>query len=406
MLAGAAGGETLCDADDAGLKLADGYCARLFADGAGAVRNLAVAADGSVFATRRDKEEPAGLVLRDDDGDGRADRREAFAPDGPAHGVLVDAERVWLAYDRRVLRFPRRPGALAPGAPVAVVEGLPEQRSHAHKAIALGRDAEGSERLFVSVGAPSNACQRERRTSRSPGLDPCPQLDRHGGIWHFDPSRPGQTQAEGLRFATGMRHVLALAVHPGSGRLFGAMNGRDQLHSLWGYTLERNAELPAEEFFAIDAGDDFGWPYCYHDGLVGEEGGQGRKVLAPEYGGDGSEVGRCAAVEAPDLAFPAHWAPMALAFGAGPGGEGEVAYVAFRGSWNRAPFPQQGFRVVRVPFAAGVPEGGFDTLAIGAESETQFRFTAVAVGPDGAIYVGAENAGRIWRIVERAGSAD
>ena len=248
-------GEAPCDPDHAGLRLAEGYCARLFAADAGAVRNLAVAPDGTVFVSLRDRDEPAGLALRDDDGDGRADRREAFGPSGPAHGLLVDAQRVWLAYDRRVLRFPRRPDALAPGEPVAVVEGLPEQRSHAHKAIALGV-VEGSERLFVAVGAPSNACQKERRTAGSPGLEPCPQLEWHGGIWHFDAARAGQTQADGVRHATGMRHVLALAPHPDTGQLFGAMNGRDQLHSLWGFSHERNAELPAEEMLAIDAFDD------------------------------------------------------------------------------------------------------------------------------------------------------
>ena len=373
-----------CEADDGGLELAEGWCAGVFARELGAVRNLAVAPDGTLYLARKDADEPAGLALRDADGNGRAEQEASFGPPGPAHDVLVEEGRVWLAYDRRILRFSRGAGALAPeGQGEVVVQGLPEQAQHARKAIAL---REGH--LFVNIGAPSNACQKEMRTPRSPGVDPCPQLERHAGIWRFDAEAKAQSQADGARFVTGIRHVLALAVHPANGQLWGVMNGRDQLHSLWDFPVEKNAKLPAEEMLALDEGDDFGWPYCYHDGLAG------KKVLAPEYGGDGERVGRCAQAEAPALAFPAHWAPMDLAF-AGP----EVALVAFRGSWNRAPLPQEGYRVTRVALDEGRPTGSFSTFAIGAASRTGLRFTGVAVGPDGAIYAAAENVGRVWRIV-------
>jgi len=173
--AAAASGD--CDPDDGGLALAEGWCAAVFASELGAVRNVAVAPDGSVYAARRDAGRPAGIALRDGDGDGRADESEAFGPAGPAHGVLADAGRVWLATDRRVLRFARGEGALAPGGEATeVVVDLPRQSSHARKAIALGPSPDGDgEALFVNVGAPSNACQEEARTPRSPGLDPCPQ---------------------------------------------------------------------------------------------------------------------------------------------------------------------------------------------------------------------------------------
>lgn len=379
------GAAPACQEDDGGLSLAPGWCAALFAEGLGAVRNLAVAPDGTVYAARKDEGAPAGVALRDDEGDGRADRRETFGPSGPAHDVQVRDGRVWLATDTRILRFARGPGALAPaGGGEAVVEGFPAQGQHARKALALHDDA-----LFVNVGAPSNACQRKARTPRSPGLDPCPQREAHAGIWRFSAGPTGQSPADGARFATGLRHTLALAVHPTTGQLFGAVNGRDQLHTLWGFSVEDNARLPAEELVAIDEGDDFGWPYCYPDA-------EGRKVLAPEYGGDGGTVGRCAEAELPALALPAHWAPMDLAFD-GP----DTAYLAFRGSWNRAPLPQEGYRVVRIPFADGRPTGRFETFAIGAESETELRFTGVAVGPEGAVYVAAENEGRIWRAVRR-----
>ena len=66
--------------------------------------------------------------------------------------------------------------------------------------------------------------------------------------------------------------------------------------------------LPAEEMLEVNQGDDFGWPYCYYDQQ------KNKKVLNPEYGGDGDKVGRCAQAKDPIIAFPGHWAPNALCF--------------------------------------------------------------------------------------------
>jgi glucose/arabinose dehydrogenase len=87
-------------------------------------------------------------------------------------------------------------------------------------------------------------------------------------------------------------------------------------------------------------------------------------------------------------AFPAPWR----------GG----AFVSFHGSWNRAPLPQEGYRVAFVPFAGGRPTGTFETFAIGAEGPTALRTTGVAVGPDGSLYLGSDANGRIWRVLPRA----
>jgi glucose/arabinose dehydrogenase len=266
------------------------------------------------------------------------------------------------------------------------------------KAIALAPDGA----LYVEVGAPSNACQVENRAAGSPGQDPCPQLDAHAGIWRYAADVPGQRHAPARRFATGLRHALALAVDPATGALWAAVNGRDALGTLWGYDAAANAELPAEELVRVEPGADFGWPYCYHDGL------RGRKVLAPEYGGDGARADRCAGKALPALAFPAHWAPMALAFYAAeafPERYRGGLFVAFRGSWNRAPLPQEGYRVAFVPFAGGRPAGTFETFAIGAESPTALRMTGVAVGPDGSLYLAADANQRIWRVLPRPAGA-
>jgi glucose/arabinose dehydrogenase len=386
-----------CSQEADGLKLGKGLCAAAFARDAGPVRNLVVAPNGDLFVAlraRKDDSQGGVLALRDADGDGRAERRERFGR-GDAHGVRLTETHLYLATREQVVRWSLAGRELAPnGPPEVIVSGFPDQRSHAPKAIAL--DGKGS--LFVEVGAPSNACQKEPRTKGSPGIDPCPQRERQAGIWRYEADTPGQIHVPERRFASGLRHALGLAIDPATGLLWGAVNGRDQLGGLWDYTDERNAALPAEELVRIDAGDDFGWPYCYHDGL------EGRKVLAPEYGGDGEQQARCARAESPVLAFPAHWAPMAIHFYRGEGPRAlpprfvGSAFVAFRGSWNRAPLPQEGYRIAFVPFSDGRPTGTFETFAIGAERPTAIRFTGIGEGPDGTLYLAADDNETIWRV--------
>ena len=141
-------------------------------------------------------------------------------------------------------------------------------------------------------------------------------------------------------------------------------HGRDQLSFLFPglYTDSMSAELPAEEFFRIKQGGDYGWPYCYYDHL------QNKKVLGPEYGGDGQTTGRCDGVEKPILAFPGRWAPNALLFYTGdqfPGRYRNGAFIAFHGSWNRAPLRQGGYFVAFVPMRNGLPSGDWEIFAAG-----------------------------------------
>ena len=84
----------------------------------------------------------------------------------------------------------------------------------------------------------------------------------------------------------------------------------------------------------------YGWPKCYFDAT------QGKLVLAPEYGGDGGKkVGECEKADPSIAAFPAHWAPNDLKIYKAtdfPEGYRGGAFIAFHGSWNRAPGPQGG----------------------------------------------------------------
>ncbi|HEX6106350.1 MAG TPA: PQQ-dependent sugar dehydrogenase [Gemmatimonadales bacterium] len=386
----AAQGRTPCTPGKGGLTLPAGFCATVFADRLGEVRQLAVAPSGVLYAAVRDAADGV-LALRDGDGDGHAEERAAFGPGG-GNDVEIRDGYLYFAQTDRVVRWPLPRAGLAPEAPPEiVVAGLPDSGSHREKSLAFGAGGV----MYVSIGSATNSCQRVDRRAGSPGLEPCRELDRHAGIWAFDPDRAGQQVADGRRVATGLRNALALAVHPGTGALYAAVQGRDQLGENWGFSDEANAENPAEELVIVEDGDDFGWPYCYYTSEYR------KKVLAPEYGGDGRKVGRCAEARDPVLAFPAHWAPLALAFAAGDafGPEyREGLFVAFHGSWNRAPLPQAGYRVAFVPFEQGRPAGEYQTFAIG-ETPTAMRASGVAVGPDGAMFIARDAAGRIWRVV-------
>jgi glucose/arabinose dehydrogenase len=197
-------------------------------------------------------------------GDGAADRTEYFG-EHSGTGIAIHDGFLYASSDDAIYRYPPSEGdALVPDAGhETVVEGFPEQRSHASKAFAF--DASGN--LYVNVGAPSNACQAEDRTAGSPGQEPCPLLDSHAGIWRFDADGTSQTFADGERFTTGTRNVVALDWNPLRRELYFVMHGRDQLHERFPdlYTVEASAALPAEEFHLARAGSNYGWPYTYWD---------------------------------------------------------------------------------------------------------------------------------------------
>ncbi len=393
----AAAQQPACAPDNAGLTVPDGFCVVVVAEGLGGARHLTVAPNGDVLVAVPGRDSGGVVLLRDTDGDGKADLRRMLVTDAQAADVQLytASGRTWVYYSTHqdVIRVPWRVGATTvEGTPDTIVRGLVYQRQHGIKTFVIAPDG----RLFVNVGAPSNSCQQQDRQAGSMGQDPCPLLDSAGGIWLFDATRTGQTSTLSTRYATGLRNTVALSVRPADGELYGVMHGRDQLGQLWGYSDSASAEKPAEEFVKITKGTDVGWPYCYFDPALS------RKVLSPEYGGDGTTVGRCANKTSPIVAFPAHWAPDGLLFYTGtqfPEAYRGGAFVAFHGSWNRAPLPQQGYNVVFVEFTDDHP-GKWRVFADGFQA-ARGRPVDVAQGPDGSIFVSDDRGGCVFRILSR-----
>lgn len=399
-----------CDPGNGGLTLPQGFCAQVIADDLGAARNLAVAPNGDLYVAIRSGPRQAGqppqpgfiMGLRDTDGDGRMDVREKFGTVG-ATGIVLRNGYLYYATTRSVERFKLTPGQLAPNEPAEVVIGnFPEQRGHQDKDLAF--DDQGN--VFVTVGLPSNACAQPDRQPGAKGVDPCPQLETAGGVWKYKADVVGQTYSTRERYATGLRQGVAIAWH--AGRLYLAMNSRDSLDTLYPdlFTPEENQNRPLEPLLEIREGAVFGWPYCFLDGKTNQ------MILAPEYGGDGRTVGRCAQYEKPIAGFPAHSAPVDLQFFSSPNLPAKYrggAFVVMHGSWNRAPAPMQGYNILYQPFANGKPSGAFEVFADGFAGKTPLmspndavgRANGIAVGPKGELYITESVKGKTWRVTYR-----
>ncbi|HEY1724861.1 MAG TPA: PQQ-dependent sugar dehydrogenase [Steroidobacteraceae bacterium] len=408
-----------CPGDDPGIVLPPGFCASVFADDLGHVRHLAIAANGDVYANTwssflyRTPPPPGGflLALRDTHASGRADQIRRFGS-SPAEGasggtgIALYHGALYAEQGDRILRYRLSGGALLPSAaPAVIVSGLPMTGDHNMHPFVI--DARGN--LFMDSGSATNACQQANRMPQSPGETPCTELATRGGIWRFDANRTGQKFSAAQRYATGIRNGEGLSFDS-AGRLFVTQHGRDQLRENWPdlYSVAIGRELPAEELMQLQHDADYGWPGCYFDGS------QQRLVLSPEYGGDGGHaLGDCAGKHGPLAWFPAHWAPNDLLIYQGqqfPPPYRGGAFIAFHGSWNRAPGPQGGYDVVYQPLHNGRAAGPYVVFADGfagaeiAPGRAQFRPTGLAMGPDGALFVSDDQRGRIWRITWRGGA--
>jgi len=408
-----------CPNDDSGLQLPTGFCATVFADDIGHARHMVVAPSRVLYVNTwsgryygNDTPHAGGFLvaLQDKSGTGRADVIERFGEtvqSGGAGGTGIDMYKgsIYAEINDRIVRYLLPGGSIVPsGSADTIVSGLPLGGDHPMHPFII--NAEGS--MYVDVASATNSCQLKNRTLKSPGANPCTELETRGGIWRYDANKTNQTFSTAGRYATGIRNGEGFAIDSG-GRVFVTQHGRDQLHANWPdfYKPDLEATLPAEELLLLKAKGDYGWPECYYDAFVE------KLVLAPEYGGDGKTIGVCANKIAPAAVFPAHWAPNAMVrydqkqF---PARYREGVFIAFHGSWNRAPYPQGGYNVVFQALAGDRASGQCEVFADGfagavkSPAKAEHRPSGLAVGPDGSLYVSDDIRGRIYRIVYQGGS--
>jgi glucose/arabinose dehydrogenase/cytochrome c5 len=406
-----------CAADNGGITLPAGFCASVFADNIGHARQLVVAPNGVVYVNTwsgryyGNDTPPAGgflVALQDTRGNGRADvvrRFGATFAQGNHGGTGIDIYNggLFAETNDRIVRYSLPAGAIVPsGPPQVIVSGLPLTGDHPMHPFKI--DPQGA--LFVDLGSATNSCQIANRMLNSPGIRPCTELERRAGTWQYDANQTGQKFSPSERYVTGLRNGEGF-VFDSAGRMFATQHGRDDLRQNWPrlYTQQQGADEPAEELVQLERGANYGWPECYFD-LT-----QQKLVLAPEYGGDGGKaVGACADKRGPISVFPAHWAPNDLLLYKGeqfPTAYRGGVFIAFHGSWNRAPLPQAGYNVVFQPLADGKPAGRYVVFADGfagavkEPGQAAHRPSGLAMARDGALYISDDQNGRIWRVTYR-----
>ena len=401
------------DIDNGGLILPEGFEAVVVVDSIGSARHLAVNDNGDIYIKMRfAHEQGENIGLRDTDNDGKADQIERFGVFDQrgyyATGMRIYKDFLYYSTASTVYRQKLTKGKLVPESePEVMLTDDYRNSPYGYSHIAKPLTFDGDGHMYVPFGSPGDICQSKEqdRMPGAQGQDPCPELEWHAGIWQFDADRPGQMQKDGYRYATGIRSIVGMDWNHYDNTLYALQHGRDNLNRNWPeyFSPWQSAMLPSEEFLKIEEGTDAGWPYYYYDHM------QGKKLLNPEYGGDGKKEGDGAKYAQPIIGFPGHWAPNDLHFYQGdqfPEHYKNGAFIAFHGSTIRAPFPQAGYFIGFVPFI----DGKFGEWEVFADGFTQvdkivdtddagYRPMGIAMGPDGSLYISESEHGKIWRVM-------
>ncbi len=374
----------------------------------GGARQIAVNDNGDIYVKLKSPGYGANIALRDTNYDGRADIIKPFGnyPEVGYYGTAMRIHNGYLYFSTELVVYRAKlvAGQLLPEEKLEkiLVDDHPHG-NHEHNGKPIAFDDAGH--MYVPFGAPSNACQEDNRVPFSPGIDPCPLLTYHAGVWRFDANKNNQTQKDGQKYASGLRSLVAFEWNHFDNNLYTVMHGIDDLHRNWPnkFSVFQNTILPSEEFLKLEEGSNSGWPYCYYDHI------QGKKLLTPEYGGDGKIVGRCENFNKPIIGFPGHWAPNDLLFYGGdqfPEHYKNGAFISFHGSTIRSPYPQAGYFIGFVPYVNGKFQKSVEVFADGFAnkdpiinvSDAVYRPMGIAMGPDGSMYFADTEKGRIWRV--------
>ena len=306
-------------------------------------------------------------LLRDTDGDGMAEVRSVFLEElNSPFGMALVGNDFYVANTDAVLRFPYEGGETQITASGTKVVDLPAGPINHHWTKNLIASRDGS-KLYVTVGSNSNVAEN--------GID---NEEGRAAIWEVDP----KTGSHRI-FASGLRNPNGLAWEPQTGKLWTAVNERDELGS----------DLVPDYMTAVIDGGFYGWPYSYFGQHVDER----VKPQRPEL---------VAKAIVPDYALGPHTASLGLVFTSGDNQEKTLpaqfnngVFVGQHGSWNRN--PRSGYKVIFVPFTSGKPSGQpVDVLTglLSAEGEAFGRPVGVALDRQGALLVADDVGNVIWRV--------
>ena len=387
--------EVVVNETDKKIKLPTGFSATVLATDLGPTRHIAVGKSGDIYVKLSKLRDGKGIyILRDTNNDGKIDETKMFG-NYPGTGIYIKDGYLYSSSNTGVFRYKlnEKEEIINTDQPEKILDGLVDKGRDNAKPITL--DKEGN--LYVTVGSYSDNC-REAGTGK--GMSPCSILDSAGGIWKFKADKLNQTFADGKLYSTGLKNSVGIDWDTKTNTLFATQHGRGKFDDFYPqyYTPKQSAELPAETMYQLKGGDDAGWPYIYYDHI------QKKKILAPEYGGDGKKTGGEKALN-PVAAFPAHLGPNALMFYTGdmfPARYKNGAFIAFH---SQSAELHKGYMVAFVPFVngkAGKWEIFADNFAgvdlVKPTGPIEHRPCGLAQGPDGALYVTDDLNGTIFKI--------
>jgi glucose/arabinose dehydrogenase len=359
-----------------------GFSATPFATGLANPRRLLVLANGDVLVA----EQSAGYLtlLRGVDGGGHAAWIERHVEDlNKPYGLAWRDDNVLVADQDGIWQVPHQIGALRAGRSQnqRVDQVPPEERKPvpgAYGAQMITKKGvfgivQGHQNRHLAVDPKTGALFVGVGSSGNLGVEPEPKAT----IQRFDVDGSNQ-----MTFASGTRNPTTLAFHPQTGELWAGVQERDGLGD----------HLPSDYLIRVKEGGFYGWPYAY----IGKHPQPGFGNLAPN---------KVEATITPDLLFDAHSSVLDLVFYDGdqfpPEFKGH-AFVALKGSWNRS--QPTGYKVVRVPFKDGKPEGYYENFMVGfwasgeRRAEVWGRPAALAIMKDGSLLVADDTGGTIWRV--------
>lgn len=337
------------------VQLPEGFHISVFAEVPDA-RSMCWGEKGTLFVGNR--KEDKVYALRDEDGDGFAEKRYVIAEKlNTPNGVAFRKGSLYVAEINRILRFDDIENKLSnPPKHVVLFDLFPDKTWHGWKFIAFGPD----DKLYVPVGAPCNVCDEKDSIFAS--------------ITRLNPDG-----SEGELYARGVRNSVGFTWHPLTKEMWFTDNGRDMLGDDIPYCELNHA--PAK-------GMHFGFPYIHQGDIPDPEFGKGKK--AADY-------------TAPAWKIGPHVAPLGLRFYTGkqfPDSFRNKLFIAEHGSWNRskpigyrvgiATFDSTAQKVLRYEYFA---QGWLD-----AKGNVKGRPVDIEIAPDGALLVSDDYAGRIYRI--------
>lgn len=304
-------------------------------------------------------------LLRDADGDGRAEQVFVFAEGlNSPFGMALKDDRLLIANTDAVLSYPFKVGdTRLTGSPDKLMD-LPGGGNHWARNLVLSRDGE---RLYVSVGSASNIAEGGIAKERN-----------RAAILEYDFAKK-----RSRIFAGGLRNPNGMDWNPDSGELWTVVNERDML----------GGDLVPDYLTNVPFGAQYGWPWAYWKDKLDDR----VEEPPPEY--------LLNYVRKPEYALGAHTAPLGLLFSRKGTLLGDRyasgAFVARHGSWNRKPLV--GYDVVFVPFdtRGNVTTGQPVPILAGflaGDRKAHGRPTWLAWAKDGALLVSDDTGGVIWRV--------